>query len=261
MGERFVLYRLPGVEQAELARRSLAHVGNEGAMRRDLRQVVSEFFIAGRLPDAPPLTAESDIPRLVHLAVFAVTARSSVERDGYSREIELIPAAEAPTRLVNVLARMLASLRLIGCSNAEAWETVTKLALDSIPQVRRDMIGFLAVQPVPLRLFDIAEARGYPKRTTERALEDLTAHGVVTSKRYGAGKATEYRLSDWAEDYWGRIRRTSPDMSDGINNGRNSFCTHTKHISGEVADEAPSPYPFVAGVSLSQTNERLWGDQ
>jgi hypothetical protein len=46
------------------------------------------------LPEAAPRPADQDIERLITLATFAVKARSAVERDGYRREIELIPQAE-----------------------------------------------------------------------------------------------------------------------------------------------------------------------
>jgi hypothetical protein len=94
MGQRFVLYRLPESDPTELARRSLLHVGREKEMRRDLRDAVTSFMAGVTLPEAAPRPADQDIERLITLATFAVKARSAVERDGYRREIELIPQAE-----------------------------------------------------------------------------------------------------------------------------------------------------------------------
>jgi hypothetical protein len=209
MGERFVLYRLPESDPTELARRSLLHVGRETEMRRDLRAAVTSFMAGVTLPEAVPQPADQDIERLITIATFAVKARSAVERDSYRREIELIPQAESPTRLANALARMLVSLRLIGIEEPEAWRIVTKLGLDSIPAIRRSVIDFLAVQAVPVGSSEVAEACRYPKTTAERALEDLVAHGVVSVKRPGSGKPTEWRFSAWAQEKWAKIATSS----------------------------------------------------
>jgi hypothetical protein len=230
MGERFVLYRLPEADADELAHRSLSHVGREVVMREELRSVVCQLFDAIPLPDPAPQLSESDAARLVTLATFTVRARSAVERDGYKREIELIPEPEVPTRLVAVLARMLSALRAIGVDEAEAWQTVQRLGLDSIPAIRRSVIEHLASQTVPAHSTWVAEACGYPRTTAERTLEDLTAHRIVTAKRYGPGKPNEWRLSDWG---------TSPDIPPhtrmGIKEGASEPLSTSSGISGEVA--------------------------
>jgi hypothetical protein len=50
-----------------------------------------------------------------------------------TREVELVPDAEAPARFVLVLASLLEGLRLLGIDDATAWLLVTKVALDSMP--------------------------------------------------------------------------------------------------------------------------------
>ncbi len=78
----------------------------------------------------PRPRADDETDKLIALATFVVRARSAVERDGYSREIELVPAPEAPTRLVIVLDRLFAGLDAIGCDRDDAVNVVTKAALD-----------------------------------------------------------------------------------------------------------------------------------
>ena len=89
---------------------------------------------------SPALTHQSSEYALVALAVLAVRCRSAVKRDGRDREIELIPEPEAPTRLVVQLARLLAGLRRIGARDEQAWRIVRKVALDSIPDLRRNVL-------------------------------------------------------------------------------------------------------------------------
>jgi hypothetical protein len=63
------------------------------------------FFAGLELPGDDDTLNDSDKRRLVELADIVTLARSPVERDTYkTREIELVPDAEAPARFVNVLA-------------------------------------------------------------------------------------------------------------------------------------------------------------
>jgi hypothetical protein len=196
MGERFILFRLPEVDSTEHARRALAHAGHEAEMRAELAASVSSLFTPA-LPSKPQARTNLDDERLVALATLVVRARSAVERDGYTREIELIPGSEAPTRLVVVLARLLAGLDTIGASRPEAWPVVTKAALDSIPAIRRDVMNTLH-QAEQLDTSKISETVTYPTQTTRRALEDLTAHGITERQTAGKGKADLWALTPFA---------------------------------------------------------------
>ena len=185
MGERFTLYRRAGrTQRSRLVARS-ERPGAEHEMRVELREAVAGLFCNG-LPLRAATTDEDDRERLVTLANLAVRCRSAVERDGYSREIELVPHAELPARLVKVLARMMAGLDAIGAERRQSWELVTKMALDSIPALRLAVIRKLSDSD-KLETDAIGVAVGHPTQTTRRALEDLEAHGIVD--RDTAGKA------------------------------------------------------------------------
>jgi energy-coupling factor transporter ATP-binding protein EcfA2 len=177
MGERFALFRLPDVDSDEQAARALSHAGREANMRRELSDAVTNL-LDRPLPLPRPLD-ETERDRLITLTTFAVRARSAVERDGYSREIELIPDPEAPTRLIIVLERLLAGIDIIGADRTEAWRIVTKVALDSIPATRRAVIDLLAHADDEVETPKVAEELGYPTATAKRALEDVTAHGIA----------------------------------------------------------------------------------
>lgn len=100
MGERFLLLRLPEVDADQQASEALAHAGREPAMRRELAEVVVGL-LGSSLGREPRPRTEDETRRLIALATLIVRARSAVERDGYSREIELVPGSEAPTRFVH----------------------------------------------------------------------------------------------------------------------------------------------------------------
>ena len=218
MGERFVLIRLPKLDddaQAEQARRALEHAGREEQMRRELSAAVAGLF--AREPRKPRPMSDPESERLISLATLVVRARSAVERDGYTREILLVPDAEAPTRLAVVLSRLLAGLAALGVERSNAWEVVTKAGLDSIPALRHAALDRLLAAKDPLETADLAEALSHPTRTTERALEDLTAHGVITVKRGGRGRRNKWQISEWARRRCAEIA-TSPEMSGGSDN-------------------------------------------
>ena len=211
MGERFVLFRLPVAEPHEQAGRALAHAEVEPHMRRELSAAVTTLF--ARQTAEPPKRDEHDDERLINLATLVVKCRSAVERDGYSREIELIPEPEAPTRLVIVLARLLSGLRVIGTNPTDTWRVITAAALDSIPAVRRDVMDWLLKTGGGLNTTHIAEKIGYPRSTTERALEELRVHGVVVGTRSGRKNPASWQLAEWAARSYSAA--ACPEMSGG----------------------------------------------
>jgi hypothetical protein len=194
MGERFCLYRLPSVDSDTQAREALRHAGRERTMRQELAAAA-----AGTLTNlaTPRERSDEETDWLIGLATLVVRARSAVERDGYSRDIELVPDAEAPTRLVIVLDRLLAGLDALGSDRGRAHEIVKKVALDSIPAIRYACLR--ALEPFDeLDTNEVATAVRYPATTTRRTLEDLVAHDLVECERQGEGKAHEWRLSTFA---------------------------------------------------------------
>ncbi|HEX6762893.1 MAG TPA: hypothetical protein VF094_08845 [Gaiellaceae bacterium] len=209
MGERFILFRLPDVDGEEQAHRALEHAGKEQAMRSELAAAVAELLDSNVAE--PRERDDQDANRLVSLATLVVCCRSAVERDSYSREIELIPGSEAPTRLVVVLARLLEGLDAIGADRAAAWPVITKAALDSIPQIRRVAIENLFAAEWATTT-EVAEAVSYPTTTARRALEDLTAHGVTVKRSNGQGKADSWALTEFARRHY-TAAMTFPEKS------------------------------------------------
>jgi Bifunctional DNA primase/polymerase, N-terminal/Primase C terminal 1 (PriCT-1) len=199
LGERFAMYRLELDERGEQGRRSLSHLRRERGMRAELRDAITGFLAGLTLPTDPPHLDEPTIERLVALANLASRSRSAVERDGYSREIELVPDAEAPGRLVVVLANLLDSLRVIGAP--DPWRLVVKVGLDSMPAQRRRILEHTLTVDVATTK-TAATTLGLPTATVRRVLEDLAAHDVLHRQDGGDGKADEWRMTEWArEDY------------------------------------------------------------
>jgi hypothetical protein len=227
MGERFVLYRLPPTDADAQVRRALSHVGHEAAMRRELSEAVQKVLSSVDTGQLVALADEATTERLVTIATLAVRCRSAVERDSYSREVQLIPEAEAPARLALVLLRLLNGMLAIGVDEPTAWQLVTKCALDSMPALRRSVLEDLMRRTGPASTTEVAERVRYPTTTARRALEDLAAHGIVVRQAQGQGRADLWQASAWARGRWPTVPEKSeasvavpgsvPEKSEGTN--------------------------------------------
>lgn len=211
MGERFAFYRLDVDNPKEQARRRLRNCRHEVAMRAALAAAVAAVLtpVADSARDTQP-TAE--VERIVAWSSFAVWARTGVERDGYDREVQLMPSREAPGRLAGVLGAMHAGLVAIGADDSDVWQILTKLASDSIPDLRRRLLGHLRHARDGLYTADLVALTSIPKTTAERTLEDLALLGLVDrSKRADHSTAAwVWTLGDEARESW---PAATPEMS------------------------------------------------
>jgi hypothetical protein len=214
MGERFIMYRLPAINENEMAGRALDHQGSEPLMRKELSRAVGSLF-NGLTLSQPEAIKGPEKARLVALSTLAVRCRSAVEREGYTREVELIPESEAPGRLALALARLLGGVTAIGASRADAWRVVSKVAMDCLPALRLRVMAMLAGASGAVDTATVATALRYPTQTTRRALEDLTAHNVVKRVSGGQGRADTWRLSEWTRQKCEDAGITFPEMSGG----------------------------------------------
>jgi len=135
MGERFVFVRLPDKNGEALARRALEHAGKERVMRAEMSAAVNSLFGGLKTDSDRPGMTDDERARLIALTTLTVRCRSSIERDSYSREIELVPGAESPGRLTRVAANLLAGLHVVGLDRPGAWRVTERVLLDSMPQL------------------------------------------------------------------------------------------------------------------------------
>jgi FaeA-like protein len=187
MGERFLLVRIPpaGHEQAE---RALCHSGaNTASMRRELAETVAALFQSRR--SNPEALSSEEREELASLATLTVRLRSTVERNRYSREIEAVPGAEGPARLVKMLRGLLDGLDVLGYPRPLALKVVRRVAHDSVPPLRWSAFDWVRKHGAPTEIKNVAVALGLPANTVRRALEDLAAYNLVTRTPLGDGKS------------------------------------------------------------------------
>ncbi|MGH2628377.1 MAG: hypothetical protein ACRDHY_17195 [Anaerolineales bacterium] len=252
LGERFIQFRLAAGDGKAIARSAMRHRGREREMRAALRDIFAAFLAARTAPDLHPV----EIPEAVEdaiadLAVLVVRARSGIIRDAFStREIELVPEPEAPTRLAKQLATFAVSVALV-----EDAATVTpghlalvaRLALDCIPRPRFLALRHLAGRGAPETTSVIAGMIDYPTSSTRRVLEDLAALGVLVVQKAGPGRPDLWRVADaFGEVFRAALARASGTLPE-VSEGHNTLpLLPPSDISGKVVD-SPETVPYGSG--------------
>jgi hypothetical protein len=232
MGERFLLYRLPMADASEQAGAALSNDGQQPLMRRELANVVAGLFASGLQEARAPSPEERR--QLITLSTFVVRCRSAVERDGHTREIELVSDPESPARLVLTLSRLLAGLDAIGAARTDAWGVVTKCALDSMPALRLATINALHAADDEIKTGDVATAIRHPTVTVRRTLEDLDAHDVAERHTHGKGTTDTWTLSTWAREHYAALQSQTRTVSE------KSGQTHTTPSSSPTSPSSSS---------------------
>lgn len=207
MGPRSLFVRLPPADLGKIGASALDHMGRETTMRAELAEATAGLLahLTGTPHDVTPARTA-----LIGLASLVSQARSPVHRD-WSGEIELVGDAEAPTRIIKQLGQLWRACGVLGLGQPESWEVVRRCALDSIPKLRGAVIRYLDGQSSPVDTTNVRIGVAHPKRTVLRALEDLTAHGVVDRESQGQGYADKWRLSDRARG-WTAAMDGVPEM-------------------------------------------------
>jgi hypothetical protein len=249
MGTRFVFLRMHGDDV--LADAVLGHVGDEKPMRDELRAVVDGFL---QHPPGVPHEINARRDQLAALGSLVALARSPIDRD-HQGEIRLVLDAEAPTRIVKMLAQLWRAAGLLGLDHEQAWALVHRIGMDSIPKLRRLVLDYLATQPTITTTANIVQAVEHPYRTTKRALEDLTAHRVVRrlarDSEDGNGRSDYWGLTDKARQWYrdtvpassGSIDTSSPEPDTSLYKYKTTLEDKTGTVTGpvsldEVTDES-----------------------
>jgi hypothetical protein len=145
LGERFLRINFRGADEKSIAR-ACANEGGEEAMRLDLSTIMEAFVNrSGEWMDLTILIEHQHLDALQALANIAARLRSPVMRD-HSHIIQGTPHTEVGTRLVKQLKRLmvaLANVRGTLCSTHSDYFTARRVALDTVPRYRLDIVDAL----------------------------------------------------------------------------------------------------------------------
>ncbi len=226
MGERFLLYRMPRLDDVERETRiekALGHGRDVKQMRDDLKLAVYTLFKDGFQETNVANPEQNRVP--IDLAMVVTSWRSSVIRNGEHRHIELVPETEVPTRIAKNFQQLQQGFRSIGISEDEAAKRLVRIGLDSIPFVRGKIIRLLTEGPHSIS--DISEELTCSSTTTiKRHLEEVKAHGGVEEKILVKNQQPRWILPERIAERLTRLgvgpvsprgglaHRSQPEMSD-----------------------------------------------
>jgi hypothetical protein len=248
MGERFMRYRLrhDDDDQRAMTRQALRRVGRDSQMRGELEEAVTGFFGTLEIESAPEPLTEPEEDRLIAMAMLTAKARSVVDRDAKTRDIELTHDAEIPVRLAAMLRRVLHGLLVIGVPSGEAWAIVQKVALDSIPKLRAEIIRLVAHEievpsGEPLTANRIQKALKTSSQSARRALEELRAHSILDEEdaHLNGNRVGDWMFSELGAALWKEGFSPFPVKSDAY------------HTNGASPDSDLYKSPFTISTDLT----------
>ncbi|MBB2900491.1 hypothetical protein FHR75_001279 [Kineococcus radiotolerans] len=246
LGDRFVLVRTDSREGREDAgRQALANVGREVEMRADLQAAAADV-LAGLDRSAAVLT-ETDAGVLLRLADLVTRVRTAVERDGRGDPTEA-HMPEMPTRFAKGLGQVLRGARALGIDRDHALAAAVRVARDSVPPLRLELLNALQRQPNSTTT-DVMRTLQRPRSTVDRGLRELHLLGLVEFSETNHGWS--YRLS----------RVVAADVLTAMTAVDGSHLA--AQVAGNLQQASPSPTspkPFTRkvstpGVGVSEMSE------
>lgn len=113
LGDRYILLRLPDADPESMARSALEQGGNQRQMRAELGAAMAGLITGADVSKVSRPLSDDERRRLIDLATSA-RARTAVERDGYTREVVVMPQPEGTGRIVGQFRRLFGGLEAIG---------------------------------------------------------------------------------------------------------------------------------------------------
>jgi hypothetical protein len=210
LGERFLRVNMRG-DSAKAVRGAMEGESREKVMREELAGTVGAFLEnAGEWVEQSVLIEQRFLDQLHALAVIIAWLRSPVLRDS-SHHLRVDPMPEYGTRLVKQLMKLgkaLANWRGRSLVSMEDYLTVRRVALDGIPQARRDIIDVLRAADATsnnarrLSSIEVSDLVGRPQASTKEALEDLWLLKILS--REGDDRLRTWALTDETRSFLGR---------------------------------------------------------
>jgi hypothetical protein len=114
---------------------------------------------------------------LVEAADLVTHCRTAVERDYQSNPV-MAHAPEAPTRFVKQLAQVMRGAIAIGHTRTAALRLALRVARDTMPPLRLQILGHLAKDPQQTTT-DVRRVLQKPHNTVDRELQAMQLLGVT----------------------------------------------------------------------------------
>jgi hypothetical protein len=176
MGDRFALVRVDSATgRMDAGRQALGNVGHERQMRDELAAAVRDL-VDNMEADRATLS-ETDHEVLLSAANLVTQARTAVERD-YQGNVINAHAPEMPTRFAKMLGQVVRGGLAIGMTREHAHAVALRMAADSMPPLRLDILADVADYPGS-RTGDVQGRLQRPRSTVDRELQALHILGLL----------------------------------------------------------------------------------
>jgi hypothetical protein len=200
MGQRFLFVRIPESAPVTTAKFKVQNYEYEEKIGIEMREAV-HHCLKSELAEPHYLISENDIDRMANLATLLSYSRSAVHWDKWKREIEIIPIPESPPRVAVQMSRIWQAGGMLGLTESECWEMITRLAIDSMPYLRGIVLRLIGASPEPVRETDLVGKCGQPRTSCQRALSELAAHGLIQDNGAGRGRIKTWEPTATARDW------------------------------------------------------------
>lgn len=176
-GDRFVVVRMDSTTgRIAAGRKAISNTGSEEAMRSELSAAVAGVLEGADLTvDGPD---DEEAAKILAAADLVTLARTAVDIDYKGQPIDS-HAPEMPTRFAKQLAQIFRGARAIGLNRAEALALAIRVARDSMPPLRLEVLEDVAGNAwTPLR--EVVKRVDKPRSTVDRQLQSLHLLGLLT---------------------------------------------------------------------------------
>lgn len=222
LGDRYLLLRMTDVNPDEQAATALACLDHETQMRAELAQAMTGLIAGADRKAVERKVNPAESAQLAALAKFAARTRTGVLREGYHHEVEVLPQAEGPARIVKALRRIYGGLEAIGVNENNRWNICSRIATDCAPAIRLPVMkALLTANGTPQRTSRIAQQVGMVTKTAHRILEDLALLSIAErSKLSDADNSPDlWSASAWLIDLWPpRVRAKKTNLGVRVSN-------------------------------------------
>lgn len=192
LGERMVYYQMGQPHREDATNMSLSKAGVKLTAKKEMSECMAAYINTNPVPETIPDLEETFQRNLVRLSEMATRARSSVSRKRFSRDNQItqVNDLEMPMRMANQLLNLSQALLVLGNGSMEEGDEriLYKVALDSIPMLRRKVIEKLTAPFQQATIKDLASALSLPYETVKPSIEELCALEVVS--RVGTATTT-----------------------------------------------------------------------
>ena len=176
-GDRFVLVRMDSNSgRVAAGRKAISNTGSEESMRAELGAAVAGVLAGADYTGVEPDDNEADA--LLAAADLVTLTRTAVDVD-YRGNVVDAHAPEMPTRFAKQLAQIFRGGVAIGLDRTEALALAIRVARDSLPPIRLEILEDIAAHPwTPLR--EVVKRVDKPRSTVDRQLQALHLLGLLT---------------------------------------------------------------------------------